>query len=250
MNIMKLCFILKGTKLKKMKYYHLLLFVSIIACKQSPTVSYKGDLDIGIAKDGFLANESAETYHLSLDSNSYVYGFVDQISVDVVVKLYDEDEKVLGNFDGPKRGPEQFSFEISKTGDYKLEISPFKEETGDYKITLLKVEPLASGPADRVDQLFTFYKGDHPGAAVGVMQDGQLIFSKAYGKAELRNNIDFQHNTPSNIGSVTKQFTAFSILLLEKEGLLSIDDDVREHIPELPDFGKVITIKHLMDHHL
>ena len=116
-----------------MKYFPLLFFVSFIACEQSPTVNYEGDLEIGKAKDGFLAKETAESYHLSLDSNSFVYGFVDQLSVDVVVKLYDEDEKVLGNFDGPKRGPEQFSFEISKTGEYKLEISPFKEETGEYQ---------------------------------------------------------------------------------------------------------------------
>jgi CubicO group peptidase (beta-lactamase class C family) len=66
--------------------------------------------------------------------------------------------------------------------------------------------------------------------------------------ANLSYDIPFTLETPTNIGSVSKQFTAMAILLLEQEGKLSLDDDVREHIPELPDFGHLITVKNLLNH--
>jgi CubicO group peptidase (beta-lactamase class C family) len=80
------------------------------------------------------------------------------------------------------------------------------------------------------------------------MRDGKLIFSKAYGMADLTYGIPFSTTTPSNIGSVSKQFTAFAILLLEQQGKLSLDDDVRKHIPELPDLGEVVTLRNMVNH--
>ena len=89
---------------------------------------------------------------------------------------------------------------------------------------------------------------DKPGGVVGVIRDGKVIFSKAYGMANLTHDIPYEVNTPSNIGSVSKQFTAMAILLLEKDGKLSLDDDVRVHLPELPDLGEVVTLKNMLNH--
>jgi CubicO group peptidase (beta-lactamase class C family) len=231
-----------------MKYLPIIPIAIFFACQTSPTVNYIGDLEINVPVSESLEKKTPNSYKMTLDSGTFIYGYVDQISVDVVVKLSDEEDKMIGNFDGPGRGHEPFSFEISKTGTYRLDVEPFKEESGDYSITLVGVEPIATDPEKRVDQLLTFYTGNVPGAVVGIMKEGELTFGKAVGKANLRYDIDFQLNTPTNIGSVTKQFTAFSILLLEKEGKLSIDDDVRKYIPELPGLGQTITIKHLMNH--
>ena len=66
--------------------------------------------------------------------------------------------------------------------------------------------------------------------------------------ANLTHGIPYTTSTLSNIGSVSKQFTAFAILLLEQQGKLSLDDDVRKHIPELPDFGEVVTIRNMLNH--
>jgi len=206
------------------------------------------DLEIGIEQFGSLLQKTSKSYEIQLDSNAFVLGSVNQKTVDVIVKLVDDANKEVASFDGPARGLEYFSFNINKTGTYRLEVEPFEEQSGDYSIIIDKVEPIATDPSKRVDQLLSFYSNDQPGAVIGVIEDGEMVFSKAYGKANITHNLDFKLNTPTNIGSVSKQFTAFAILLLEKQGLLSIDDDVRKHIPEFPDFGELITIKNLLNH--
>jgi CubicO group peptidase (beta-lactamase class C family) len=90
--------------------------------------------------------------------------------------------------------------------------------------------------------------GPAPGCAVGVSLNGQSVFEKAFGLAEMEHNIP---NTPQTIfesGSVAKQFTAAALVLLQQDGKLKLDDDVRKYIPELPEYDKPITIRHLLNH--
>lgn len=226
----------------------ILLLTLFISCQQNPKMNVSGDLEIGVEQSGSLLQKTSKSYEIQLDSNAFVLGSVNQKTVDVIVKLVDDANKEVASFDGPARGREYFSFNIKKTGTYRLEVEPFEEQSGDYSIIIDKVEPIATDPSNRVDQLLSFYSNDQPGAVIGVIENGEMIFSKAYGKANITHNLNFKLNTPTNIGSVSKQFTAFAILLLEKQGLLSIDDDVRKHIPEFPDFGELITIKNLLNH--
>ena len=74
------------------------------------------------------------------------------------------------------------------------------------------------------------------------------LFSKAYGTANLAYGIPWEVDTRTNIGSTSKQFTAFAIMLLAERGELSLDDDVREHLPELPDLGETVTVRHILSH--
>ncbi len=100
-----------------------------------------------------------------------------------------------------------------------------------------------------VDKLFSFWdKENSPGAAVAIVQDGEVIYQNAYGKANLEYDIPNSPATIFHIASVSKQFTVFAILLLEQEGKLKLDDDVRKYIPEVPDFGHKITLRHLASH--
>lgn len=87
-----------------------------------------------------------------------------------------------------------------------------------------------------------------PGCAVGVSLNGKSVFEKAFGLAEMEYKIP---NTPKTIfesGSVAKQFTAAAVLLLAQDGKLSLDDPLRKYVPELPDYGTPITIRHLLNH--
>lgn len=89
---------------------------------------------------------------------------------------------------------------------------------------------------------------DAPGCAVGVSHDGKPVLERAFGRAELEHGIP---NTPQTIfesGSVAKQFTAASIIVLSLEGKLGLDDPVKKYIPELPDYGAPLTIRHLLNH--
>ena len=105
------------------------------------------------------------------------------------------------------------------------------------------------GESAQVDALFAEWNSTiTPGCAVGVSRAGETIFSRAYGMADLERNVIA---TPASIyeaGSVSKQFTAAAIVVLAQRGLLSLDDDVRLYVPELPDYGETITIRHMMNH--
>lgn len=102
--------------------------------------------------------------------------------------------------------------------------------------------------AMKIDSTFASYNAQTPGVAVAVVKNGKIVFNKGYGMANLNDNIPITPQTVFNIASVSKQFTAFAIYLLENEGRLSFEDDVRKYIPELPDYGTMIKIKHLLAH--
>lgn len=108
-------------------------------------------------------------------------------------------------------------------------------------------QPAAAEP--QVDRVFQQWSsGDTPGCAVGVSRDGRTVLAKAYGMADLEHGVP---NTPASIfeaGSVSKQFTAAAIMLLAQGGALSLDDDVRRYVPELPDYGTPVTIRHMITH--
>jgi CubicO group peptidase (beta-lactamase class C family) len=103
--------------------------------------------------------------------------------------------------------------------------------------------------AERAFEKFTkAYVGPAPGCAAAVSLNGDVVFEKAFGLADLEHNVS---NTPQTIfesGSVAKQFTAASLVLLQQDGKLSLDDPVRKYIPELPDYGAPLTIRHLLNH--
>jgi CubicO group peptidase (beta-lactamase class C family) len=100
-----------------------------------------------------------------------------------------------------------------------------------------------------VDRVFAdFTVAGSPGCALGVFRDGRIIYAKGYGLANVEENVPITPQTVFDIGSTSKQFTAASILLLEKQGKLSARDDVRKYIPELPDYGAPITLLNLLNH--
>ena len=109
-------------------------------------------------------------------------------------------------------------------------------------------EKVAAG-AERAFEKFTrAYVGPAPGCAAAVSLNGDVVFEKAFGLAELEHNVPNTTQTIFESGSVAKQFTAAALVLLQQDGKLSIDDPVRKYIPELPDYGSPLTIRHLLNH--
>lgn len=100
-----------------------------------------------------------------------------------------------------------------------------------------------------IDAVFSEFDSTHsPGCAVGVVQDGRLVLERGYGMASLEHGIPNATDIVYYIGSVSKQFVAASILLAAEQGHLSLDDDVRDHMNELPAWERPITIRHLIHH--
>ncbi len=105
--------------------------------------------------------------------------------------------------------------------------------------------------AARVDAVFGHFSGGSapsPGCAVAVVADGRVVLAKGYGFADLRRRLPTTPRTLFDIASASKQFTAASVLLLAARGRLSLDDDVRKYLPELPRHGAAITLRQLLHH--
>ena len=101
----------------------------------------------------------------------------------------------------------------------------------------------------QVDELFAEWDGEiSPGAVVGIFMDGRIIYSKGYGVANLDYDIPITPQSVLRIGSISKQFIALCIAMLAEQGKLSFDDDIRTYLPEMPDYGNQITIRHLLHH--
>jgi CubicO group peptidase (beta-lactamase class C family) len=101
----------------------------------------------------------------------------------------------------------------------------------------------------KVDAIFAQYdKPDSPGCALGVIKDGKLVYARGYGMGNLEHSVPNGPKLVYDIGSTSKQFTAASVLLLAQQGKLSLDDDARKYIPELPAYQRPITIRHLLHH--
>src|SRR2546423_9105645 len=107
-----------------------------------------------------------------------------------------------------------------------------------------------SAKGDRVDDYIRAQMAEHriPGVAVTVIQNGNSAKTACYGFADLEQNVPVLTNTVFEIGSITKQFTAAGILLLEQEGKLSVDDKISRFLKDIPDTWTNITIRHLLTH--
>jgi CubicO group peptidase (beta-lactamase class C family) len=98
-----------------------------------------------------------------------------------------------------------------------------------------------------IDSLFDNREG-RPGCAVGVINNGEYIHKRGYGLANLEHNISIDENSIFRIGSISKQFTAMAIAILEEQGLLAFDDEMQKHIPDLIDYGEKVTINQMIHH--
>ena len=103
-------------------------------------------------------------------------------------------------------------------------------------------------PESAVDAQFSAWNSETPGCAVGVSDDGRIVLEKAYGMADLEHGVANRPETIFEAGSVSKQFTAAAILLLARDGKLSLDDPVQKYVPELPAYAAPITIRQMLHH--
>jgi len=103
--------------------------------------------------------------------------------------------------------------------------------------------------AARVDQVFAQFSGPgSPGCAVGVLRNGAMVYERGYGMATLEYDVPITPRSIFHVASISKQFAAFAVTTLASQGKLSLDDPVKRYVPEFPDFGVPITIRHLLHH--
>jgi CubicO group peptidase (beta-lactamase class C family) len=113
---------------------------------------------------------------------------------------------------------------------------------------LLGTPVYAQDKTSEIDKIFNWATPATPGCAVAASQHGKVVVNRAYGLADLERDVPLSHGSIFDAGSLRKQFVAAAVLLLVEQGHLSLSDDVRKHVPELPDYGHKITVDHLLTH--
>src|SRR5688572_6704351 len=225
-------------------------FALLLLCAGGAHAQRAARLQVGSPVRATLAADDTLRYELDLPKSRFVAGRVDQDSVDATVTIMGPAGKQLQRAARVGRGaPESFAFATDTAGRYVIEVAPATAgKGGAVRVQLTRSEPVATTAEGKVDQAAAQLYKDTPGAVIGVIKGGKLAFVKGYGAADLTYGMPFTAETPTNIGSSSKQFTGFALALLASRGKLSLDDEVRKHIPELKDFGKKITVRHLLTH--
>jgi CubicO group peptidase (beta-lactamase class C family) len=225
-------------------------FSIVLLCVDVGHAQQSSRLQVGTPVRATLAASDTLRYELNLPKNRFVAGRVEQDGVDATVTITGPaGRRVQRAARVGRGGPETFAFATDTAGRYVIEVSPATTgKGGAVRVQLTRSEPVATTPEGKVDQAAAQLYKDTPGAVVGVIRGGKVAFVKGYGAADLTYGMAFTAETPTNIGSSSKQFTGFALALLASRGKLSLDDDVRKHIPELKDFGKRITVRHLLTH--
>lgn len=153
-----------------------------------------------------------------------------------------------GNFVYSDEGWDSFTIVDGRfvTGQDPSSVSKIAHEV----ITLIEANTphIQKEMTKNIDKVFSDWDNApyKPGVAAGLLKDGKMIYLKGFGSADVHHQSPVTVDTKFQIGNMSKQFTAFAILLLEEQGKLSLSDDVRVYIPQLPDFGYKITIQHLL----
>jgi CubicO group peptidase (beta-lactamase class C family) len=225
-------------------------FALLLLCAVGVHAQQAARLQVGTPVRATLSANDTLRYELDVPKSRFVAGRVDQDGVDATVTITGPAGKPVQRAARVGRGgPEAFAFATDTAGRYVIAVTPATAgKAGAVRVQLTRSEPVATTPEGKVDQAAAQLYKDTPGAVVGVIKGGKLAFVKGYGAADLTNGLPFTAETPTNIGSSTKQFTGFALALLASRGKLSLDDDVRKHVPELKDFGKRITVRHLLTH--
>jgi len=115
--------------------------------------------------------------------------------------------------------------------------------------TKIAAQAISDSITQKIDNLFKQWNTEKsPGCAIGIVRNDSLIYAKGYGMANMEYGIAITPETIFHMASVSKQFTAFSILLLAKQGKLKLDDDIHAYLPWFPDLKEKITIRQLLNH--
>jgi CubicO group peptidase (beta-lactamase class C family) len=228
----------------------LLLLICInTAIAQQPSVE---PLTFNKAKTAHLDAGQIIRYALPLQEGQFASVKVHQRSVGILYAVYAPGDSLLFADDlNALYQTEVVNIAASKSGDYRIEIiwDYGRPQSGEFSIIWDRLEPIGKTSPLRAAQLMkSWYSPNEPGAAVAVVQHGKVIFKSTIGLANMEYNIPITNQSAFDLASCSKQFTGFAIAMLLDKGVISLEDDIRKYLPELPDFGKKITIEHLVYH--
>ena len=229
-----------------------LLLLLIPICNLQAQIE-KGQLVQGKLIESEITSDENHQYTINLKKDQFVFFKFMQDGIDLKVTTYNTLNDKLEEFDSPnyRNGYELATIASDMKGKYIIEVESIDEKghTGKYNLFVQSIKPKAVTQNEQVDELFSVCDTrDTPGVAVAVVKNGTVLYKNGYGIANLEYDIPVESSTVFDIASLSKQFTGFAISTLLEQGKISLDDDIRMYIPELPDFGYTVTIDHLVHH--
>lgn len=199
-----------------------------------------------------ITPQKPDSFYLKMKVGQFASISITEKNVRIWAEVFDLSDSLIMTVDENQMGnKEVVSFFSEKTGDYKVKVlwCFMKPLTGKYSITLDKLELAGKTPVQKASQLFEgWYEEDAPGATVLVMKDNKILFKSAKGLANMEEHIPVKSNSVFEIASCSKQFTGLALAMIIDKGLISMSDDIRKYIPEMPDYGSKITIANLVYH--
>jgi len=195
-----------------------------------------------------ISSGEIHTYQLRLRKEQFISGNINQKDVDVSITIINPSGQKVGSFDQFDQEKEPFHLKTQESGIYYIQIESKGIKDGQYVIKLNSSLPIAILNKDKMRQMMVHYADDDAGGVIFVVQKGEVVFSQGYGLANIEYEIPFDVNTPFQLASASKPFTAFAIALLAENNKLSLDDDIRKYLLWMPDFGEIISIRHLLNH--
>jgi CubicO group peptidase (beta-lactamase class C family) len=199
-----------------------------------------------------LTGPEVRRYTFAMRAGQFAAIKVRQTSGNVACAMFDPDGRLIDLADRAGEGfDETLTVTAAKAGVYSVQTAMFAWDSlpAGYEIELIRQEAAGHTPAAIADQLIaSWYDSAHAGAAVGVVQDGKSIFQRTVGLADIGEGRAITVSTRFDLASVSKQFTAYAVAILADRGQIGLDDDVRRYLPELPQLGKTVTVRHLLNH--
>jgi CubicO group peptidase (beta-lactamase class C family) len=209
-------------------------------------------LQLGRAQDATLRGPDVHRYRVALRRGQFAAVELRQVQGNLAAVVFDPDGDLVDIVDQNGAGQrEVVTVGARKSGDYVIQVAVFEWDAPDtrYTIEWRKLERAQQQPVARARQLFSsWYEPQAPGAAIIVLRDGRIVYQDAIGLANVELRLPLTTRTPVDLASVSKQFTGYAIAMLAASGQLRLDDDLRKYLPEIPDYGKTITIRHLLEH--
>jgi len=197
-----------------------------------------------------ITPQKPDSFYVKMQKGQFASIRITEKNVRLWAQVFDPSDSLMMIVDENQMGnKEVVSFFSKKSGDYKIKVlwNFTKPLSGKYSITLDKLESEGKTSEQKAAQLLEgWYEEDAPGAAVLVIKDNKVLFKGTRGLANMEEHIPIKSNSVFEIASCSKQFTGLAIAMLIDKGLISLDDDIRKYIPEMPDYGSKITIRHLV----
>ncbi|MEQ1618727.1 MAG: serine hydrolase [Terricaulis sp.] len=213
-----------------------------------PTVPLRLRRDVS----AILRGGEVHRYSLRLAAGQFATVRIQQLQGNLAAVVFDPDGVLVGIIDQNGAGlAEVVTIESQKAGEYSIQIAMFEWDApaAAYAIEWTRRERGEQDSAGRAGQLFeSWYDPQGPGAAVLVIQNGEIAYEGAIGIENTVGRRPISLHSPFELASISKQFTAYGIALLVERGQLSLSDDIRRYLPEMPNYGATITVQHLLEH--